>query len=85
MFAGCTLHLPLQAVPDGGGNGKGKPQALQAWGAGGKGKGASEGSKVRYLDGMVATRAGQKYIVETRVSGGGAGFRPGGACVAGLG
>lgn len=60
---------PLQAVPDGSGAGKGKPPALQAWGCGGKGNGGSDSGKVRFRDGVVATRAGQKYVVEAKVRG----------------
>ena len=60
-------RFQLQAVPDGGSAppGKGRPPPLQAWGqaAGGGGGRGGEGSKVRYRDGMVATRAGQKYVV----------------------
>ncbi|KAL4438656.1 hypothetical protein ABPG77_006260 [Micractinium sp. CCAP 211/92] len=59
-------RFALQAVPDSGGAGKGKPPALQAWGAGGKGKCGGDGGKVRYRDGMVATRAGQKYVLEAK-------------------
>ncbi|KAL4440060.1 hypothetical protein ABPG75_003061 [Micractinium tetrahymenae] len=70
-------RFSLQAVPTGGGSGggKGKPPALQAWGADGKGKGGGDSGKVRFRDGVVATRAGQKYVIEAKVRGCGAGVK----------